>query len=158
MNAATSSKANPTPILTLSGPKPEAKDGGPARSTTNGNIFARTAINNPVAEPEHKITILDLIIYCESEIDDIDTWERVLCKENQPLYPAKVRQRKLLRKLVSLLELVKANERELAIIVKRKTDQQEKAAAIERSTARSSKQSTKTNENPEEIEDQSSEP
>lgn len=77
-----------------------------------------------------KVTILDLILFCESELESIDSWERVLCAENKPLYPRKAKDRILLRKMVSLLEIVKIHERAIALLEQKRHKNEATTAAL----------------------------
>ena len=72
---------------------------------------------------DKKISLLDMIIFAEAEIQDIDTWQKVLNSEGSPLYPGMERRRKIMRKIAATLELLKANEKEfVAIVQKNRTE------------------------------------
>ena len=56
--------------------------------------------------PKPKADLLEMILFLEDEIGDIDTWERVLHSEGEPLYPKMKRRRQILRQAAATLILV----------------------------------------------------
>lgn len=93
---------------------------------------------------EQKISLLDMIVYVEDEIGDVDIWERVLHSEGEPLYSGMERRRAIMRRVLATLELVKMHEAEFrALVIKAR--RAAAAVATQRSTARSSAKSTSAN-------------
>ena len=66
-----------------------------------------------------KISLLDMILYAEAEIEDANIWQQVLNSEGSPLYPGMERRRTIMRKIAATLELLKANEKEFVAIVQK---------------------------------------
>lgn len=71
-------------------------DGSPATKPT------QTAVK--------KVTLLDMIVWAETEISDVDIWETSLKAEGKPLYAKMAVRRDMMRRIVRTLELVKTHE------------------------------------------------
>lgn len=94
--------------------------------------------------PKPKADLLEMILFLEDEIGDIDTWERVLHSEGEPLYPKMKRRRQILRQAAATLILVREHQAKFTALVME--SRAAAAAATPKSTARSSAKSTTENE------------
>lgn len=108
----------------------------------------------PVGE---KATLLDQLIFVETEVEDINTWETVYRMEGSELPSGMAYRRRLCQQIGKTLELVKMHEREIVALVKAKRSQ--KGAAVRLvSTATSSAQSSPSSAESEDLMEPSSEP
>jgi hypothetical protein len=94
--------------------------------------------------PKPKADLLEMILFLEDEIGDIDTWERVLHSEGEPLYPKMERRRQILRQVMETLVLVREHQTKFVAIIKEA--RAAVAAATPKSTAPSSAKSTTESE------------
>ena len=70
-----------------------------------------------VAPKKEKIGLLDMILFAEEIIGDVDTWEHVLHSEGEQLYPGMARRRDVMHRIAATLELVKAHEKKFVALV-----------------------------------------
>ncbi len=76
------------------------------------------------ADEAKKAPLLDLILFVEAEIEDIDIWETVLKREGKKLYERMAWRRELLKRVASALELMKTHEKDFGNLVRTKAKQQ----------------------------------
>lgn len=91
---------------------------------------------------DEKISLLEMILFLETEADDIDIWERVLRSEGEKLYTKMARRRAVLRRVIATLELVKMHESAFIDLVK--SERRALAAAAEAKKRTSSQSSRRS--------------
>ena len=104
---------------------------------------------------EGKITLLDQLIFVETEIEDLNIWQAVYHSEGSELPAGMAYRRRMCQQLARTLELVKLHEREIVGLVKSK---RKSAPAPRSSIATSSASSTPRSAESEDDMEPSSEP
>ena len=97
--------------------------------------------------PEAKVSLLEMILAAESEVERIETWRNVLRSEGSQVDPGLARRQVVYRRMVATLELLKTHEKAFVAMVKETRDRQRRqaasaAAATPASTGSSSAPST----------------
>lgn len=67
-----------------------------------------------------KVSVLEMILACESECDRIDVWQTVLKAEGTAMDPSMARRRMIFRKMADTLEIVLLHQAEFSKIAKAK--------------------------------------
>ena len=104
-----------------------------------------------------KVTLLDQLIFVETEVEDLETWKTVYQSEGSELPAGMAYRLRMCQQLSKTLELIKLHEREIVAIVKANRSNG-RAAARPASTAISSARSMTPSDASEEIMEPSSEP
>ena len=104
-----------------------------------------------------KVTLLDQLIFVETEVEDIEIWKAVYHSEGSELPAGMAYRLRMCQQLSKTLELLKLHEREIVAIVKAKRIQSA-AGGRRASTTTSSAPSTIPSDESEELTEPSSEP
>ena len=79
--------------------------------------------------PEAKVSLLEMILAAESEVERIETWRNVLRSEGSQVDPGLARRQVVYRRMVATLELLKLHEKAFVAMVKETRGRQRRQAA-----------------------------